>query len=217
MDENFLNRLKGLYPIIDTTYAAPEEAARIAKKIIEGGAGILQLRAKGAGGGDFLRSARAVGAVARAKGALFIVNDRVDIAMMAGADGVHLGQKDIPVEDARRLLGRGAVIGVSTHSMAEALEADVSEADYISFGPVFATGTKKDAEPVTGSDALREVTDKVKKPVVAIGGITEQTLPEVLKSGAAAAAMISEILGSRDIRKRVASLIAKIGQSGAVF
>ncbi|MFQ5442226.1 MAG: thiamine phosphate synthase [Thermodesulfobacteriota bacterium] len=212
MGKDFLNRLKGLYAIIDTTYTGAEEAGETAKKIIEGGAGILQLRAKGAGSGEFLRLARAVGAVARAKGALFIVNDRVDIALMTGADGVHLGQEDIPVEDARRLLGGGAVIGVSTHNLSEALQADRSRADYISFGPVFPTGTKKDAEPVTGTAALKEVKDKVKKPIVAIGGITEEKFPEVLKSGAAAAAIISDILNSRDIRGKVAAIIAKTGQ-----
>ncbi|GMR04491.1 MAG: thiamine phosphate synthase [Thermodesulfobacteriota bacterium] len=208
MKKDFFNHMKGFYAIIDTTYVSPGDIGEVTGEILSGGARVLQLRAKGSGSGEMLKMARVIRRLTGDKDAFFIVNDRVDIAMIAGADGVHLGLDDIPVEEARRLLGPGAVIGLSTHNLAEAIEAASTTADYISFGPVFTTRTKKDAGPVTGLAALKRVTGSVQKPVVAIGGISEETFDRVLETGATAAAVISHILGGGDIRKKVSSIIA---------
>ena len=202
--------IRGFYPIIDTAYVRPAELEETALKIISGGARIIQLRAKGVGSGELLRAARVLRSLTRDNNVTFIVNDRVDAAILSRADGVHLGQKDIPVEDARALLGGRAMIGLSTHSLEEALEAQLTSADYISFGPVFKTGTKTDAEPPKGLDALKEVKQRSRKPVVAIGGITEGLLHDVLKTGVDSVAMISEVLKAKDITSKVSSIVKRI-------
>ena len=203
-------KIRGLYAVIDTVYVKPGDVQKVALELMSGGARIIQLRAKGRGSGEVLGMAKALKAVTEKRGVTFIVNDRVDVALMCGAEGVHLGQEDIPVEEARRLLGIYAVIGLSTHSLEEAMDADKTSADYISFGPVFPTGTKKDARPAKGVEALREVVRLSKKPVVAIGGITEERLEEVLDAGADSVAMISGILLSDDIAAKVSSIAAGI-------
>ncbi len=125
--------------------------------------------------------------------AAFIVNDYVDIALSVDADGVHLGQDDLPIKEARRLMGRDKIIGISTHGIAEALEAEKAGADYIGFGPVFHTETKDAGRP-RGTEALREIVEAVSIPVVAIGGINLKNLSSVLESGAHAVAVSSAIL-----------------------
>lgn len=191
--------ITGLYAIIDSTYLKPEEMAGAAVAAIEGGASVLQLRAKGLGGGELLEVARALKKVAANKGVPFIVNDRADIALLSGADGVHIGQDDIPLKEARKLLGGDMIIGVSTHNLKEALEAEAVGADYISFGPIFPTSTKKDADVPKGAEHLKELKNKTKLPVVAIGGITGENLAKIVCSGADAAAVISCLLTAPDI------------------
>lgn len=133
---------------------------------------------------------------------------------MSDADGVHLGQSDIPLSEARKLLGEEKIIGLSTHNVTEALEAKELSADYISFGPIFKTSTKKDAHSPRGLDSLSEVTgtlNKDKLPIVAIGGITKENVVQVLAAGASMTALISEILQASDISKVVTELTKKIG------
>jgi len=190
--------VRGLYAIVDTDLVGPIRAVRVAEALVEAGAGVLQLRAKTLQSGDFLALARRLRDICYGRGALFIVNDRVDVAIASGASGVHLGQDDIPVLEARRLLGREMVIGLSTHSLEQARLAGDTSADYISFGPVYPTSTKKDAEPALGLEALGKACSLVTKPLVAIGGITEDRLPGVLATGVEAVAMISHILLDRD-------------------
>ncbi len=211
-----IGRVRGLYAIIDTARVGPGGVKDAAMKIIMGGGMVLQLRAKGGGGGggggrEVLKAARELRTVASENGALFIVNDRVDVALISRADGVHLGQDDIPLKEARRLLGEASIIGVSTHDVKEALRAESEGADYISFGPVFETRTKKDALAPRGIAALKEVRRALKTPMVAVGGITEGNMADVLDAGADAVAMISGILSSADITGKVSSIVSRIG------
>lgn len=203
-------KIEGLYAIIDATYVALPDMERTASGILGAGAGVLQLRAKGRGAGPVLEASRVLKRVALEYGALFIVNDRVDLAVLSGADGAHLGQDDIPLSEARRLLGPDSVIGVSTHDATEARRAREEGADYISFGPIFATSTKKDAQSPRGVEYLREIRKTVTLPIVAIGGITENNAAEVLSAGADSVAVISGILLSKDIPGRAASIISRI-------
>jgi thiamine-phosphate pyrophosphorylase len=139
-----------------------------------------------------------------------VVNDRADIAMLAGADGVHLGQEDLPAETVRGLIGKNKIIGLSTHNLKEAIEADMlakkGVIDYISYGPVFPTKTKVDARPTVGIEGLREAKKFVTAPLVAIGGITEETLFETILAGADAVSIVSDILTAKDIRSKVERL-----------
>ncbi|MFQ5428277.1 MAG: thiamine phosphate synthase [Thermodesulfobacteriota bacterium] len=205
--------IRGLYAIVDAGVVPLERVRNVAEQLLGGGVKILQLRAKGVPGGEFLTMACQLRELTFKSKALFIVNDRVDIAMAGEADGVHLGQDDIPVEEARALLGDKYLIGFSTHNLAEAAEAQGTTADYVSFGPVFATTTKEDAEPTLGIKALEEARALVKKPLVAIGGIREETLPDVISHGADAAAIISDILHCPDPGEKAARMISLFKKS----
>lgn len=200
--------VRGLYAIIDTSFVEPDDIEKAAQEVLEGGARIIQLRAKGEPPAGMLKAALILRKTASRYGCPFIVNDRADIALMSGADGVHLGQDDIPAKDARGLLGVKGMIGLSTHSLKEVRDAALTGADYISFGPIFATKTKKDAQSPKGVDALKEAVKISRLPIVAIGGITEENLPEVLKTGTASAALISEVLGAADIRRKAKEITA---------
>jgi thiamine-phosphate pyrophosphorylase len=128
-----------------------------------------------------------------------ILNDRVDLALLSGADGVHLGQEDMSAEDARRILGRGRWIGVSTHTPAQIAEADRTDCDYVAYGPIFATQSKQNPDPIVGLDGLRQARRLTRKPLVAIGGITQANCRSVFEAGADSAAIISALLpGSRE-------------------
>ncbi len=187
--------LPKVYPITDTCLSGLSHAEQVAR-LIEGGASLIQLRDKDAAPREFYREAAAALKVARAHHARLIINDRVDIALALNADGVHLGQTDIPVEAARRLLGKEAIIGFSTHNIQQAKLATSFPVDYLAFGPVFQTATKENPEPVTGLSVLREVAAmKGSLPLVAIGGITFSTAFEVLKAGADSVALIAVLLG----------------------
>jgi len=148
----------------------------------------------------------------RGAGAQLIINDHADIAAAVDADGVHLGQDDLPLENARSLLGPERIIGISTHSLQQALAAQVEGADYVGFGPVFPTSTK-DAGPALGADALRTVCSKVTVPVLAIGGITRSTAGEAVLAGAAGVAVISGILAVKDRQAASRDLLSALEQS----
>ncbi len=186
--------LPKVYPITDTQLSGLSHAQQVAQ-LIEGGATLIQLRDKHAAPRDFYREAAAALRVARDHNARLIINDRVDIALALKADGVHLGQTDIPAEAARRLLGTEAIIGFSTHNLAQAKLATALPVDYLAFGPIFQTSTKENPDPVAGLVALQEVgTIKGSLPLVAIGGITLANALKVLKAGADALALISELV-----------------------
>lgn len=197
-----------IYPVIDSSIVTLDKIGKTAQAIIDGGAKILQLRAKKLSSGEFLEAARIIRKITKDKGAIFIVNDRVDIALLTDADGVHLGQDDLPVKEARRLLGNNKIIGYSTHNLREALESKKLPVDYISFGPIFATKTKEDAQTPKGLKGLDEARKAVKIPIVAIGGITETNMAHVLKQGVESVAMISDILAAKDISQKINRLIS---------
>jgi thiamine-phosphate pyrophosphorylase len=170
----------------------------------------LQLRAKGMKDGELAALARAVGAIARGAGIPFVVNDRVDVALLAGADGVHLGQDDLPAAAVRRLLGPDRWVGLSTH---DPLQVDASTAepvDYIGFGPVFPTATKSSPSPVVGLEGLHQAVARSRRPVVAIGGIRLEDLPAVRAAGAHAAALVTALLDG-DPAQRTAQAVRLFG------
>ncbi|MDP2682224.1 MAG: thiamine phosphate synthase [Deltaproteobacteria bacterium] len=200
-------QLPNIYPIIDISLISSDKIGETAHAVIDGGAKILQLRAKKLSSREFLETARIIRKITKDKGAVFIVNDRIDIALLTDADGVHLGQDDLPVKEARRLLGNNKIIGYSTHNIREARAAKKLPVDYISFGPIFATKTKEDAQTPKGLKGLDEIMKAVKIPIVAIGGITETNMAHVLKQGVESVAMISEILTAKDISQKINRLI----------
>ncbi len=210
-----LNRLFGrgkfLYLITDRDISGLSHA-RTARRAIAAGIRIIQLREKGMSKKDIYREALSVRSLTRKHKTAFIVNDYTDIAMAVDADGVHLGQDDMPVEEARRIMGRKKIIGVSTHTLKQALAAQDAGADYIGFGPVSHTATKDAGRP-RGLNALKKVRSRVKIPVVAIGGITPGNIREVLGCGADAVAVISGILRG-DIRKNTEKYLSALRTCG---
>jgi thiamine-phosphate diphosphorylase len=193
------------YAMVDPL--AGHDPVELASILIDAGARVLQLRLKDACGRDFLAAAREIAALCRTAGAILLVNDRVDIAMLSGAAGVHLGQTDIPLRAARKLMGPGAIIGISTASIDQARAAEAGGADYIAFGPMYPGGAKQNASG-KGIAMLREVRAAVGIPIVAIGGITEQAVPEVLAAGADAAAIISDVVYAPDVAIKVKRILA---------
>jgi thiamine-phosphate diphosphorylase len=165
----------------------------IVQMMLEGGARLIQLRDKEASPREFLDATRNCLDLTRAAGALLIVNDRVDIALTSEADGVHLGQDDMSVEEARDILGDKKIIGLSTHSIAQFEAALDTSADYIAVGPVYPTTTKADPSPVVGLDLLRQARRITDRPIVAIGGINPERAKQVLAAGADCVAAISAL------------------------
>jgi thiamine-phosphate pyrophosphorylase len=201
-----------LYPIIDTLGDATLSHVELARAVLDGGARLLQLRVKDQPTSRFVEVARAVKAAADRAGALLIINDRPDIAALVDAAGVHLGQEDLPIAAARRILGPRKIIGFSTHSAAQ-VEAAAREglADYIGCGPIYPTTSKDRADPVLGIEGLRLVRSRVSLPIVAIGGITANTMGPVMAAGADAVAMISDIVRARDVAVAVRALLEAHG------
>lgn len=184
-------RLPRVYPITDTQISRLSHVDQVAL-FAERGATVVQLREKRESALQFYEAAKAALAIAVERGVQLIINDRVDIAMAVGAAGVHLGQDDLPPEEARRLLGDDAVIGFSTHSVSQAIEASRLPIDYLAIGPIFTTSTKENPDPVVGLDGLRAVKAAIGSlPLVAIGGITTANAPEVFRAGADSVALIS--------------------------
>lgn len=185
-----------VYPITDVEIAGVSHADQLSL-FADGGATFVQLREKNLPALDFYNEAKAALAVARQTGVTLIINDRVDIALAVGANGVHLGQNDLPSEAARKLLGNDAVIGYSTHNVAQAIAAAALPVDYIAIGPIFQTGTKVNPDPVVGLDGLRAVRKAIgARRLVAIGGITLENAASVIDAGADSIAVISALLST---------------------
>lgn len=192
--------LPRLYAIVDagSFASAPDPAAAVAdfaRELFAAGVTLLQYRNKRDHPPRQLSDARAIRRLAP-EGTRLIMNDRADLALAAGGDGVHVGQDDLSPAAARRVLGERLWVGVSTHSVEQVREADASPADYIAVGPVFATATKPDPEPVIGAEGVRAARAVTRKPLVAIGGITRANCRAVLEAGADSVAVISDLLGS---------------------
>lgn len=192
----------GLYCIADSMFADRCALLDQVSAMIRGGAQLIQYRDKEASDEDFYYTACKIRSMTRDAGVSFIVNDRVLIAREVDADGVHLGQEDMSLVEVRGILLHSAIIGRSTHSLEQALQAEKEGVSYISIGPVFATSTKPDSLPV-GLGVLKQVVQKVQIPIVAIGGIHQKNFQDVLQTGVHHVAMISEILSASDIEDSV--------------
>ena len=196
-----------LYAIVDTAQTGGRPLVSVIDAMLAGGVSVLQLRMKDRPADEFLRLALTARERTTRAGCLFIVNDRVDIALAARADGVHLGQDDLPLEAARPLVGE-MLIGISTHSLEQAEAAERGGADYIGFGPMFPTRTKETGYGSRGVAMLESVRRRVGIPIVAIGGITADNVARTWNSGADAAAMISYLTQSDDVTARVKEVLA---------
>lgn len=197
-----------LYPIADTLGDPRLSYSALSVAIARAGAPLLQLRAKHLATAQLVAVARELRAITARYSMLLIINDRADIAKLVDADGVHLGQDDLPAPCAREILGPDKIIGVSTHNVAQAeAAARAGVADYIGFGPLFPTTSKERPDPVQGLAGLRMLRHRVALPIVAIGGITAGTMHAVLEAGADAVAMIGEIVRADDVETKVASLL----------
>lgn len=201
--------LPKLYPITDTLISGLSHAEQV-ELIADGGASLIQLREKRATPREFYQAALEAMLIARRVGVQIIVNDRVDIAIAVKADGVHLGQNDLPPDRARSLLGETRIIGFSTHSVEQALAADLAPVDYVAIGPIFQTFAKDRPDPIVGLETVAEVKRRISKPLVAIGGITLQTASSVIEAGADCVAVISDLLSAGDIPDRTRRFVSAL-------
>jgi thiamine-phosphate pyrophosphorylase len=187
--------LPRVYPILDTEALTCRKVSleTAASAFLDGGAGILQIRHKGHWSRDVFSSAQQVARLCREAGAPLIVNDRADFALLLDA-GLHVGQDDLPPRDARKLMGPDAVIGFSSHNVAQLCAAGGEPVDYVAIGPVFSTASKQNPDPTIGIEEVRRCRTLVDKPLVAIGGITLANAPDVLRAGADSVAVIAGLL-----------------------
>lgn len=204
-------RLPPIYPITDKCLSGKSSHLAIVRELVRGGATLIQIRDKESPVRELLNDIRRCVEIAAGFGVQIIVNDRCDLALLGGAAGVHLGQDDLPPGAARAVLGRDAVLGLSTHTPAQVRQSNHLPVQYIGFGPIFATSTKPGHSPVVGLAALRQACRQSIRPVVAIGGITLEQIPRVLEAGAASAAVISTLLQSRNIARRMEQLLKAAG------
>ncbi|GAC1615951.1 MAG: thiamine phosphate synthase [Candidatus Acidiferrum sp.] len=189
--------LPRLYVILDAGLITTSHL-EFAEQMAKAGVRLLQYRGKMASSGELLRNSRELAEFCSAADVTFLVNDRSDVALLAGANGVHVGQDDLSVDQARAILGIKKWIGVSTHNLEQFRRAEQSSADYIAVGPIFSTETKDNPGAVVGTELLRQVRPLTKKPIVAIGGITLERAKEVIEAGADSAAVISGITRAYD-------------------
>jgi thiamine-phosphate pyrophosphorylase len=200
-------KLPPIYPITDKRLAGRATHREIVRELIRGGARLIQIRDRTTPVAELLDDLRRCVELADRHGARIVVNDRVDLALMAGAAGVHLGQDDLPPTAARRLLGSRRVIGFSTHNLRQVRGAARLPVDYIGFGPVFGTSTKSDTAPVVGMRGLRRTCSVSTVPVAAIGGIGLEQVRAVLDAGARSVAVISAVMAHPDLARRMEALL----------
>jgi thiamine-phosphate pyrophosphorylase len=204
-----IERLSGLYVILDRQFLAGRDELDIASQIIEGGAKVIQLRDKQSNKGELLLVAQRLKELCSQAGVLFIINDCLDLAMAIDADGLHIGQEDLPLPVVRRELPIDKIVGCSVTTVSRATKAQNEGADYIAVGSIFPTTTKREAV-VVGVDMLKELKRTVSAPLVAIGGINQNNVGKVVAAGADAVAVISAVLGEKDVRGAVQKLVAKM-------
>ncbi len=202
-----------LYVITHAATPAGRSHVEIARAALEGGADAVQLRDKSSPAINLCRMAEEIQPLARKFGAAFLVNDRVDVALVSGADGAHVGQEDLPGREARRLLSRPLILGISAGTREEARRAEREGADYIGIGPIFPTGTKPDAGEALGLEGLARIVRAVSVPVVAVGGITLENVAGVFGAGAAGVAVVTAVACADDVaaaarafKRRIAGL-----------
>jgi len=195
-----------LYPIIDLEVSLhPLEF--LIEEFAAAGLTWVQLRDKKANSRQLFANAQRLVELARRHGLTAIVNDRTDIAWLSDADGVHVGREDLPVEHARKIVGPKKIVGYSTHNLAQVLEAEQSSADYIAIGPVFATTSKVNPDPIVPLEELREIRSRVTKPIVAIGGITSQNATQLFDIGLDSVAVIRDLVTASDIRAKISQFL----------
>jgi thiamine-phosphate pyrophosphorylase len=208
----------GLYVVTDEGMSRGLSHTQIAERAVEGGADVIQLRDKSMGGRMLMRHANAIRRITRMAGALLIINDRMDVALASGADGVHLGQEDMSIVSARAIAPDGFIIGITVHDAEEAREAERCGADYVGLSPIYSTGSKPDAGKSCGPAMLRKVKRAVSIPVVAIGGISSENAIEVLEAGADGLAVISAVVSQKDVAasaRRLKSIITDFRMAGS--
>ena len=203
--------LAGLYLILDTQALRGRNELEVAAQAIRGGVKAIQLRDKNCGRAKLLKTAQSLKKVCAEKEALLIINDYLDIALAAGADGVHLGQDDLPVAEARRLLPMDKLIGCSTATVSQARRAQSDGADYVAVGSIYPTPSKEKFKLV-GPGRLRQVKARVSLPLIAIGGINQDNLGEVMKAGADGVAVINAVLGAEDIEEAARNMVTGLAQ-----
>ena len=202
--------LSGLYIILDPSVCPARPLVEVLRMAAEAGASLFQYRNKTASMKDAYAEALALRQAAAKAGVLFIVNDRCDLALAVDADGVHLGQGDLPLDLARKVMGPDKLIGISTHNPDQVREATAGKPDYLGFGPIFTPGSKQDHDPVVGLEGLRAMRRLTSLPVFAIGGIQIDQVGEVMRAGANGVAVISAILKAPDISHAVKSFLAQM-------
>jgi thiamine-phosphate pyrophosphorylase len=200
-------RFPTIYAILDPDLASLPLVS-LAERFANAGVGLMQLRDKRSPALRIYKQATDLAAILSPRGVRFIVNDRADIAVMSGAQGVHLGQMDLTVDEARRICEAPRWVGVSTHNLEQLRQADRTSADYIAVGPIFPTSTKENPDPVVGVDFLRVARRMTRKPLVAIGGITVESAADVFRAGADSVAIIRDLVAARDPGARAREYMA---------
>jgi len=199
-----------LYPVLDVGLLGGRAVGTAVAAVAAGGVRIVQFRAKGLPDRRLFTLATEAAAAAREAGVLLVVNDRADVARMLGADGVHVGQDDLPPREVRRLLPSGSILGLSTHGLGQLDAARDEPVDYVAIGPVFPTRTKADPHPVVGLEIVRRARQRTRRPLVAIGGITAENARSVVEAGADGVAVISALLGADDLTEAARTFQARL-------
>ena len=194
--------MKGYYFITDSLLSRAGNRSDV-HAAVSSGVEVVQYRNKNADTREMYLEALELARICRAGGSLFLINDRLDVALAVEADGVHLGQTDMPCTRARKLLGRERVIGVTVHNLAEAMQAEEEGADYLGVSPIFSTSTKKDAGRPAGIRLIEEIREQVSLPLVAIGGINHSNAPEVIRAGADCLCAISCVVAEENVSGRI--------------
>ena len=199
-----------LYLVTDRELSLGRSLSEIVEKAVSGGATIVQLREKNTETRDFLMLARKLKEILRPRNIPLIINDRMDIALASGADGIHVGQSDMPVEEIRRYLGKDALIGLSVESVEDIEDANKLDIDYIGISPVYTTPTKKELTSGLGLDGVREISELSRFPSVAIGGINRENTAEIIRSGADGIAVVSAICSADNPEKASQELYREV-------
>ncbi len=194
-----------LYGLVDLGYVAPADVPEMTRALVEGGIEVLQLRAKKAAAQEVERLARLMHPITRDAGVPLVINDHPAVAAQVGSEGIHVGQDDLSVMETRAIVGDGCFVGKSTHSLAQARAALAEGADYIGFGPLYATGTKPDYAPI-GLEDIAAVHRFATAPVFCIGGVNWERLPEILAAGAQRVVVVSAFLCAPDVRTAVSQV-----------
>ena len=210
MNSSRVGPLAGLYVILDPSVGPRRSLGDILKDAAGAGAKLFQYRNKSASMKEAYVEAMELRKIAAELGVTFIVNDRCDLALAVEADGVHLGQEDLPYGDARMMMGAGKLIGLSTHNPEQVREADRLKPDYIGFGPIFKPGSKRDHDPVVGVQGLREIRRLTSLPIFAIGGMTVDNVADALKARADGVAVSSAIVAAPDVRHAVIGIVTRM-------